>query len=252
MIGGLGYVLAPGNAAYTAENRCRQRCLGPTAEPGAGRDADRPVGGRCRRGTRFISSPRVLSDLFWMGRYGERTENLARLLIVTRERYHEYRYRQDMEGSECVPVLLGALGAITGTDTGADRDLRRAVAVAQRTLWSLTVDRAAARVAGPVGRTARTGRPVGARPDVQRHLDGARRRRAGAGRAGRLAAAATRVADRRRHPAGRRPAADAGRHAGAVRGGRRVDGARRRLDDDGHRQAHRTRAGADRAAARAR
>ena len=60
----------------------------------------------------------MLSDLFWMGRYGERTENLARLLIVARERYHEYRYRQDMEGSECVPVLLGALGALTGTDTG--------------------------------------------------------------------------------------------------------------------------------------
>ena len=40
---------------------------------------------------------------------------LARL--AARERYHEYRYRQDMEGSECVPVLLRALGALTGTDT---------------------------------------------------------------------------------------------------------------------------------------
>jgi uncharacterized alpha-E superfamily protein len=92
-------------------------------------------------GTRFISSPRVLSDLFWMGRYGERTENLARLLIVTRERYHEYRYRQDMEGSECVPVLLGALGSLTGTDTAATGAYADAVAGAQRTLWSLTVDR---------------------------------------------------------------------------------------------------------------
>ena len=76
-------------------------------------------------GTRFISSPRVLSDLFWMGRYAERAENMARLLIVTRERYHEFRYRQDMEGSECVPVLLGALGAITGTDDRRRRRLRR-------------------------------------------------------------------------------------------------------------------------------
>ena len=55
----------------------------------------------------------MLSDLFWMGRYAERAENTARLLLVTRERYHEYRYRQDMDGSECVPVLLAALGRIT-------------------------------------------------------------------------------------------------------------------------------------------
>ena len=65
-----------------------------------------------------VSSPRVLSDLFWIGRYAERAENMARLLTVTRERYHEYRYRRELEGSECVPVLLSALGRITGTETG--------------------------------------------------------------------------------------------------------------------------------------
>jgi uncharacterized alpha-E superfamily protein len=92
-------------------------------------------------GTRGISSPRVLSDLFWMGRYSERAESLARLLIVTRERYHEYRYRQDMEGSECVPVLLSALGAITGTDARAGGTYAETVAAAPNTLWSLTVDR---------------------------------------------------------------------------------------------------------------
>jgi len=91
--------------------------------------------------TRGISSPRVLSDLFWMGRYAERAENTARLLIVTRERYHEYRYRQYMEGSECVPALLGALGQITGTDTGAGGSYADTVAGAPRTLWAVTVDR---------------------------------------------------------------------------------------------------------------
>ena len=91
--------------------------------------------------TRAVSSPRVLSDLFWMGRYAERAENMARLLIVTRERYHEFRYRQDMEGSECVPVLLAALGQITGTDTGADGDSHEMIATAPTTLWSLTADR---------------------------------------------------------------------------------------------------------------
>jgi uncharacterized alpha-E superfamily protein len=91
--------------------------------------------------TRAVSSPRVLSDLFWMGRYAERAENMARLLTVTRERYHEYRYRREMEGSECVPVLLAALGHITGTNTGAGGDYADMVATAQTTLWSLTADR---------------------------------------------------------------------------------------------------------------
>ncbi len=91
--------------------------------------------------TRAISSPRVLSDLFWLGRYAERAENMARLLIVTRERYHEYRHRREMEGSECVPVLLTALGEITGTDTGADGDHAEMIAIARTTLWSLTADR---------------------------------------------------------------------------------------------------------------
>jgi len=76
-----------------------------------------------------------------MGRYAERAENMARLLTVTRERYHEYRFRREMEGSECVPVLLAALGQITGTDTGAGSDYAEMVATAQTTLWSLTADR---------------------------------------------------------------------------------------------------------------
>ena len=66
-----------------------------------------------------------------MGRYGERAENLARLLIVTRERYHEYRYRQDMTGSECVPVLLSALESMTGTGSGVTGSYADTVAGAQ-------------------------------------------------------------------------------------------------------------------------
>jgi len=90
--------------------------------------------------TGAVSSPRVLSDLFWMGRYAERAENMARLLTVTRERYHEFRYRRELAGSECVPVLLTALGSITGTSTG-DGDYAEMVATAPSTLWSLTADR---------------------------------------------------------------------------------------------------------------
>ena len=143
MIGGLGYLLAPGNAAYrlntvAAKDIWVRTPTRVTAEriPSA---VELPA--MTSSPTRAISSPRVLSDLFWMGRYSERAENMARLLTVTRERYHEYRYRREMEGSECVPVLLTALGQITGTNTGAGGDYAEMVATAQTTLWSLTADR---------------------------------------------------------------------------------------------------------------
>jgi uncharacterized circularly permuted ATP-grasp superfamily protein/uncharacterized alpha-E superfamily protein len=145
MIGGLGYVMAPGNAAYELKTiAAKDIWVRPLTRVQAERTPTVPsveLPAMTASGTRAISSPRVLSDLFWMGRYGERAENLARLLIVTRERYQEYRYRQDMEGSECVPVLLAALRQITGTDTGAGGSYAEMVSGAPRTLWSLTVDR---------------------------------------------------------------------------------------------------------------
>lgn len=145
MIGGLGYVLARGNAAYTLNTvAAKDIWVRPPTRASAERTPTVPaveLPAMAASGTHGISSPRVLSDLFWMGRYAERAEGLARLLIVARERYHEYRYRQDMEGSECVPVLLAAVGEITGTDTGAGSSYPEIVALAPRTLWAVTVDR---------------------------------------------------------------------------------------------------------------
>lgn len=145
MIGGLGYVVAPGNAAYRMNTiaakdvwvRTAQRV---TAERTPTVAVELVSPGATPSPTRAVSSPRVLSDLYWMGRYAERAEGMARLLTVTRERYHEFRYRPDLEESQCVPVLLAAVGSITGTDTGGPDDHER-VAVAPATLWSATVDR---------------------------------------------------------------------------------------------------------------
>ncbi|MBV9352952.1 MAG: circularly permuted type 2 ATP-grasp protein, partial [Mycobacterium sp.] len=142
MGGGLGYLLAPGDAAYRLQTlaakdiwvrpptRAQAELTVKTAPPEALATA-KPGG------TRGISSPRVLSDLFWLGRYAERAESMARLLTVTRERYHEFRHRPDSDGSQSVPMLLTALGQLTGTDTDGP-DL---FATAPRLLWSLTVDR---------------------------------------------------------------------------------------------------------------
>jgi uncharacterized circularly permuted ATP-grasp superfamily protein/uncharacterized alpha-E superfamily protein len=143
MIGGVGYVLAPGSAAYTLKTvaakdvwvRPTERARAETIKlPSA------PAPAKTAAGTWGVSSPRVLSDLFWMGRYGERAENMARLLIVARDRFHVWRHQQNNEESECVPVLMAALGRITGTDTGADNDHAEVIAITPSTLWSLTVD----------------------------------------------------------------------------------------------------------------
>ncbi|WP_193043946.1 circularly permuted type 2 ATP-grasp protein [Mycolicibacterium baixiangningiae] len=147
MIGGLGYLLAPGHAAYKLNNvAAKDIWIRTPARVTAERTAPEPdvatlsppVTGSP---TREVSSPRVLSDLFWLGRYAERAEYTARLLNVTRERHHEYRYRQEMDGSACVPVLLTAIGELTGTDTGAGGDYAEMIAIAPTTLWAVTADR---------------------------------------------------------------------------------------------------------------
>jgi uncharacterized circularly permuted ATP-grasp superfamily protein/uncharacterized alpha-E superfamily protein len=146
MIGGVGYVLAPGPAAYTLKTvaakdvwvRPTERARAEAVTVSVLEPSVPPV--KTAAGTWAVSSPRVLSDLFWMGRYGERAEDMARLLIVARDRFDVYRHQHDTEESECVPVLMTALGRITGTDTGADSDPAEMIATAPSTLWSLTVD----------------------------------------------------------------------------------------------------------------
>lgn len=61
------------------------------------------------------SSPRVLDDLFWLGRYGERADQALRLLSATHIQYQEFRYQPQLEGADAVPVLISALARMTGT-----------------------------------------------------------------------------------------------------------------------------------------
>lgn len=143
MIGGVGYVLAPGTAAYSMQTvAAKDVWVRPTERARAEiitlPSAPQPV--KTAAGTYGVSSPRVLSDLFWMGRYGERAEGTARLLIVARDRFHVYRHQQTSEESECVPVLMAGLGRITGADTGTNNDHAEMIAIVPSTLWSLTHD----------------------------------------------------------------------------------------------------------------
>ncbi len=143
MLGGLGYVLAPGPTAYNLKTVAAKDVWVKPTDRSRAESVTLPAPetpAKAGAGTLAVSSPRVLSDLFWMGRYGERAENMARLLIVTRRRYHEFRHRQEISESQCVPVLMAAIGHITGTDPGPD-DHTETIAIAPSTLWSLTMDR---------------------------------------------------------------------------------------------------------------
>ncbi len=64
-------------------------------------------------GMAAAASPRVLEDLFWLGRYAERTEDLTRLLITERELADTYRFRPYDAGAGSVPVLTSAVGAVS-------------------------------------------------------------------------------------------------------------------------------------------
>lgn len=140
MTGGLGYVLAADSEAATLKTAAAKDIwilppLRTAAEKVPAVAVDLPSGAH------FISSPRVLSDMFWIGRYAERTEGMARLLIVARERYHEYRHRPESPASGCVPVLLAAVHTVSsaGSDTGGPGpDI---VDAGPATLRSLTIDR---------------------------------------------------------------------------------------------------------------
>jgi uncharacterized circularly permuted ATP-grasp superfamily protein/uncharacterized alpha-E superfamily protein len=61
------------------------------------------------------ASPRVLEDMFWLGRYAERTEDLVRLLTAARYRVDDFRFRPEHLGAGCVPVLLAAVSSVSGT-----------------------------------------------------------------------------------------------------------------------------------------
>jgi uncharacterized circularly permuted ATP-grasp superfamily protein/uncharacterized alpha-E superfamily protein len=123
-----------------------------------------------------VSSPRVLGDMFWMGRYGERAETMARVLTATYGVYRDYRYRPTAAEGEALPVLMAALGRLTGTPVGSD---------AAAELTALTVDRErSGSLAYAVGRYSQAARSVRDQlsPDTWMVLSGIERALTGYGR----------------------------------------------------------------------
>lgn len=65
-----------------------------------------------------MSSPRALEDMFWFGRYTERAEDFARLLIATWDRLDEFRQRGTALETELTPVLLATVTHSSATYPG--------------------------------------------------------------------------------------------------------------------------------------
>ncbi len=145
MPGGLCEVLVPGAAPETeprvaAKDVWVRTVAGGATTDAAGSAAPESLPRFAAPSTEVVASPRVLNDMFWIGRYSERAEDTARLLISMRERYQDYRNRPWLEGSECLPVLLGTLVSTSQLSEGVSMvDDHRNVAAEFR---ALTVDRA--------------------------------------------------------------------------------------------------------------
>ncbi|CAB4704385.1 MAG: hypothetical protein F2667_05845 [Actinobacteria bacterium] len=78
--------------------------------------------------------PRVLEDMFWFGRYAERTEDLLRLLLATHVIAEDFRTRPGTTGGSSLEVLLAALRRLAGRrHEDLDAEFRSLVLDAGRT-----------------------------------------------------------------------------------------------------------------------
>jgi uncharacterized alpha-E superfamily protein len=62
--------------------------------------------------------PRVIENMFWLGRYAERAEDTARLLRAVLDRWGDFHGSPEPAGAAALTALLGALTAVTATWPG--------------------------------------------------------------------------------------------------------------------------------------
>ncbi|WP_370250096.1 circularly permuted type 2 ATP-grasp protein [Nocardioides sp.] len=58
--------------------------------------------------------PRVLEDMFWVGRYAERAEDLLRLVLATHALAEDFRTRPRSTGGAVLEVMMSALARLAG------------------------------------------------------------------------------------------------------------------------------------------
>lgn len=69
--------------------------------------------------------PRALEDMFWVGRYGERAEDLIRLVITAHAHAEQLDFSSSAQGDAALAALIGALRRLCGTRwSDPDAELR--------------------------------------------------------------------------------------------------------------------------------
>ena len=63
-------------------------------------------------------SSRAAENLFWMGRYAERADAMARLVRTVHDRRNDFQHAANPAGTECLQVLLSALTQVSATYPG--------------------------------------------------------------------------------------------------------------------------------------
>ncbi len=66
--------------------------------------------------------PRILEDMFWLGRYGERAEDMLRLVITADGGAQEFRDRPHSVGGATLAVMTGAVERLAGAPMHGDHD----------------------------------------------------------------------------------------------------------------------------------
>ena len=120
MPGGLGQVLADGTAGAGLRSIAAKDVWVVAPEPAADARVTETSVSVSVPSTgaaidRSALSPRVLADLFWLGRYGERTEATVRMVRVVSERHLAQRFRPRADDTAVVTRYLAGVAAATGT-----------------------------------------------------------------------------------------------------------------------------------------
>lgn len=68
--------------------------------------------------------PRILEDMFWLGRYGERAEDMLRLVITAHGVAQDFRNRPYSAGGAGLAVLMDVIERLAGRSTTDDHDER--------------------------------------------------------------------------------------------------------------------------------
>ncbi|WP_375385061.1 circularly permuted type 2 ATP-grasp protein [uncultured Microbacterium sp.] len=72
-----------------------------------------------------VLGPRALEDMFWVGRYAERAEDLIRLVITAHAHAEQLDFSSSVQGDAVLGALIGALRRLCGTRwLEADAELR--------------------------------------------------------------------------------------------------------------------------------